>query len=145
MFKVEITSCGSSGQPLLEATPASSGQASSLSGTPSPSASGQGQPLFAASPASSGQAVIQKIKGILDSYPTAKFVVEGHASSDGSKGYNQKLSENRANAVQEALVAAGADAARISTAAFGEDRPIGDNNTAAGRKSNRRVQFSVGE
>ena len=91
------------------------------------------------------QAVIQKIKGILDSYPTAKFVVEGHASSDGSKGYNQKLSEDRATAVQEALVAAGADAARISTAAFGEDRPIGDNNTAAGRKSNRRVQFSVGE
>lgn len=90
-------------------------------------------------------AVIQKIKGILESYPTVKFLVEGHASSDGSKGYNQKLSQNRADAVQEALVASGADASRISTAAFGEDKPIGDNNTAAGRKSNRRVQFSIGE
>lgn len=91
------------------------------------------------------QAVIQKIKGILDSYPTVSFVVEGHASSDGSKGYNQKLSQSRADAVQEALVAAGADSSRVSTAAYGEDRPIGDNNTAAGRKTNRRVQFSVGE
>ena len=90
-------------------------------------------------------AVVTKIKGILDSYPTYSFIVEGHASSDGSKGYNQKLSQERADAVQAALVAAGADASRVSTAAFGEERPIGDNNTAKGRKSNRRVQFAVGK
>lgn len=90
-------------------------------------------------------AVITKIKGILDSYPTVNFVVEGHASSDGSKGYNQKLSERRAAAVQTALTNAGADGSRISTAAYGEERPIGDNNTAAGRKTNRRVQFSIGK
>ena len=89
--------------------------------------------------------VITKIKGILDSYPTVGFVVEGHASSDGSKGYNQKLSERRAAAVQTALIDAGADAARISTAAYGEERPIGDNTTSAGRKINRRVQFSIGK
>ena len=89
--------------------------------------------------------VIQKIKGILESYPTAAFIVEGHASSDGSKAYNLKLSEARAASVQTALIAAGADASRISTAAFGEDKPIGDNNTAKGRKANRRVQFSVGK
>ena len=88
--------------------------------------------------------VIAKIKGILDSYPTVSFIVEGHASSDGSKGYNMKLSESRAAAVQSALVESGADAARISTAAFGEDKPIGDNNTAKGRKINRRVQFAIG-
>ncbi|MGB1448977.1 MAG: OmpA family protein [Flavobacteriaceae bacterium] len=90
-------------------------------------------------------AVIAKIKGILESYPSYDFVVEGHASSDGSKGYNQKLSQSRADAVQAALVAAGVDASRISTQAFGEERPIGDNNTAKGRKSNRRVQFAVGK
>ena len=90
-------------------------------------------------------AVIAKIKGILDSYPTYYFVVEGHASSDGSTGYNQKLSQERANAVQAALIAAGADASRVSTIAFGEERPIGDNNTAKGRKVNRRVQFAVGK
>ena len=90
-------------------------------------------------------AVVAKIKGILDSYPSYSFIVEGHASSDGSKGYNQKLSQERADAVQAALIAAGADASRVSTAAFGEERPIGDNNTAKGRKSNRRVQFAVGK
>ena len=90
-------------------------------------------------------AVITKIKGILDSYPSYEFVVEGHASSDGSKAYNQKLSQERADAVKAALIAAGASEERLSTAAYGEDRPIGDNTTAKGRKSNRRVQFSVGE
>lgn len=90
-------------------------------------------------------AVVAKIKGILESYPTYDFVVEGHASSDGSKGYNKKLSQERADAVQAALIAAGVDASRVNTAAFGEERPIGDNNTAKGRKSNRRVQFAVGK
>ena len=90
-------------------------------------------------------AVIEKIKGILESYPSYGFTVEGHASSDGSKAYNQKLSQSRADAVKAALITAGASADRLTTAAFGEDRPIGDNNTAKGRKSNRRVQFSVGE
>jgi len=90
-------------------------------------------------------AVVTKIKGILESYPTYSFIVQGHASSDGSKGYNQKLSQERAYAVQAALVAAGADASRVSTAAYGEERPIGDNNTVKGRKSNRRVQFTLGK
>ena len=90
-------------------------------------------------------AVIEKIKGILASYPSYDFVVEGHASSDGSKGYNMKLSQSRADAVQAALIAAGVQSDRISTVAYGEERPIGDNNTAKGRRSNRRVQFSVGE
>ena len=89
--------------------------------------------------------VIQKIKGILESYPTATFVVEGHASSDGSKGYNLKLSESRAASVQAALIAAGADASRLSTASYGEEKPIGNNDTAIGRKVNRRVQFTVGK
>ncbi|MGB2404147.1 MAG: OmpA family protein [Flavobacteriaceae bacterium] len=89
--------------------------------------------------------LIQNIKNILESYPTITFIVEGHASSDGSQAYNQNLSEARAAAVEAALIAAGADASRIKTAAFGEDRPIGDNATARGRKINRRVQFTVGK
>ena len=88
--------------------------------------------------------VLGKIKGILDSYPTVSFVIEGHASSDGSKGYNQKLSESRAASVMAALIEAGSDQSRLTSVAYGEDRPIGDNNTAKGRKSNRRVQFSLG-
>ena len=43
-----------------------------------------------------------------------------------------------------ALIEAGSDQSRLTSVAYGEDRPIGDNNTAKGRKSNRRVQFSLG-
>ena len=91
------------------------------------------------------QAVLAKIKSILDSYPKSQVVVEGYASSDGSKVYNQKLSEERAASVKDALTALGADTSRISTIGFGEEKPIGDNNRAAGRKINRRVQFAVGK
>ena len=91
------------------------------------------------------QAVLAKIKSILDSYPKSQVVVEGYASSDGSKVYNQKLSEERAASVKDALTALGADTSRISTVGFGEEKPIGDNNRAAGRKINRRVQFAVGK
>ena len=91
------------------------------------------------------QIVLSRIKTILDSYPKSQVVVEGHASSDGSKGYNQKLSEERAASVKDALTALGADGSRISTVGLGEANPIKDNNRAAGRKSNRRVQFAVGK
>jgi outer membrane protein OmpA-like peptidoglycan-associated protein len=87
--------------------------------------------------------VLNKIKTILESYPKSEIIVEGYASSDGSKAYNQKLSEARAASVKEALTALGAVGSRISTIGYGEDKPIGDNKRAAGRKINRRVQFSV--
>lgn len=91
------------------------------------------------------QVVLAKIKSILEDYPKSQVVVEGYASSDGSKGYNQKLSESRASAVKDALVSLGADGERLSSVGFGEENPIGDNNRAAGRKANRRVQFAVGK
>lgn len=87
--------------------------------------------------------VLNKIKTILESYPKSEIIVEGYASSDGSKAYNQKLSDARAASVKEALTALGAVGSRISTIGYGEDKPIGDNKRAAGRKINRRVQFSV--
>ena len=87
--------------------------------------------------------VLNKIKSILESYPKSRIVVKGFASSDGSKGYNQKLSEARAASVKEALTSLGADESRILTIGYGEDNPIGDNNLASGRKMNRRVQFSI--
>lgn len=96
-------------------------------------------------PGERSQAVLSRIKTILESYPKSQVVVEGYASSDGSELYNQKLSERRAVSVKDALVALGADGERLSTIGFGEDKPIGDNKRAAGRKANRRVQFAVGK
>lgn len=85
--------------------------------------------------------VLSELNSILTEYPNATLVIEGHASSDGSSGYNQKLSEKRANSVKEALTSLGVNASRLSTAAYGETKPVADNKTVKGRVANRRVKL----
>ncbi len=80
---------------------------------------------------------------ILNEYPNARFSVEGHTDSQGGAATNQKLSESRANAVRDFLVAEGIGADRLTAAGYGEDRPIADNKTRAGRKENRRVEINL--
>mgnify|MGYP006187470663 CR=1 FL=1 len=64
--------------------------------------------------------------------------------SVGTEGYNQGLSERRANAVREVLVNQyGVDGSRVNTAGYGETRPVADNATDAGRAVNRRVEAQV--
>lgn len=72
-----------------------------------------------------------------------KVVVEGHTDSTGSARLNTKLSADRAKAVAAYLVGKGTDAARLDSKGFGSSRPVGDNKTAAGRDSNRRVEFTI--
>jgi len=67
--------------------------------------------------------------------------VEGHTDSVGSDAYNMKLSQRRADAVRDYMVAHGIAADRITTEAFGETRPVASNDTAAGRAENRRVEI----
>lgn len=67
--------------------------------------------------------------------------VEVHTDAQGDDAYNQALSEKRALAVAKALVARGADCKRLIPVGFGETKPIGDNQTAAGRAANRRTSF----
>ncbi|NKC01557.1 MAG: OmpA family protein [Pseudomonadales bacterium] len=87
---------------------------------------------------------IGRVVKFLRQYPTANAVIEGHTDSSGSQGYNQKLSERRAKSVHDHLVAnAGVSADRLSWAGFGEDRPIADNETTAGKQRNRRVSAVV--
>ena len=79
---------------------------------------------------------------MLTQYPITSIVVEGHTSSDGTKAFNQDLSERRAMAVKEYLISVGVISDRIETIGYGETKPIGDNNTTEGRKNNRRVKVN---
>ncbi|MCB9666776.1 MAG: OmpA family protein [Myxococcales bacterium] len=73
-----------------------------------------------------------------------KIRIEGHASSEGSDEYNLKLSQARAQAVLNHLVDKGGIAAeRLVAQGFGEEQPIADNATDAGREANRRVEFII--
>jgi len=75
--------------------------------------------------------------------PLSKMVVEGHTDSQGSAGYNQELSQRRAQAVRDYLVTRGIASDRITAQGFGPGRAIADNNTAEGRANNRRVEIVV--
>ena len=86
---------------------------------------------------------LEAIISILDEYPNAKFTVEGHTDSVGSDQNNMRLSEARALSVKSYLVNNGVDEFRLSSAGFGEERPIADNSTRAGRAENRRVEINL--
>lgn len=87
--------------------------------------------------------VLKNITAILKEYPDSNFTIEGHTDSVGSKSSNQKLSERRANAVRDYLIANGISASRLSAYGFGEDYPVDSNATRNGRKNNRRTEIKL--
>ena len=87
--------------------------------------------------------VLQAMVVIFKEYPQANFSIEGHTDSDGAKASNQLLSERRANAVMDYLVANGINADRLTAKGFGEDYPIDSNNTRTGKANNRRVEVKL--
>lgn len=86
---------------------------------------------------------IQKLANILNKYYDTDLVIEGHTDSQGSEYSNQVLSEKRAESVASLLRAYGVSGSRISTVGFGETRPVASNETAAGRRLNRRVEVLI--
>ena len=72
---------------------------------------------------------------------TGSGTIVGHTDSQGNDGSNMTLSRNRAKAVYDALIAAGADANQLSYEGRGETQPKADNGTASGRRANRRVEL----
>lgn len=82
--------------------------------------------------------------GILTRNPALVMTVEGYTDSRGSEATNMSLSEARAQAAKDWLVAAGIEPARVFAVGYGESKPIGDNETEEGRAQNRRVEFRLG-
>ena len=89
------------------------------------------------------QIALAKVSTILTIYPDLKVQVEGYTDSVGSDDYNQKLSENRANAVHDFLIKNGVPAANVTAVGYGKADPVASNDTADGRKKNRRVNLVV--
>jgi outer membrane protein OmpA-like peptidoglycan-associated protein len=87
------------------------------------------------------QPIIEQIVQMLKSNPDLKIGVEGHTDNVGTPASNKTLSEARAKSVVSSIVAQGITAERLSPAGYGQDKPIGDNNTEEGRAKNRRVEL----
>ena len=73
--------------------------------------------------------------------PSLGMVIEGHTDNVGSRAFNQRLSEERADSAIGYLIGSGIDADRLTGIGYGEDRPADDNATSGGRATNRRVVF----
>lgn len=92
---------------------------------------------------SEARANLQRVVEFVNRYPGSSVLIEGHTDSQGSANLNQVLSQKRAEAVRDALVQDGIDGARLSALGVGEDRPVADNASEAGRAKNRRVEIVV--
>jgi outer membrane protein OmpA-like peptidoglycan-associated protein len=84
---------------------------------------------------------LDEVVRLLASEPSWALVVEGHTDSTSTAAHNQTLSEQRARSVQDYLTKKGVAGGRLSTAGFGQSRPVADNATELGRAENRRVEL----
>ena len=75
--------------------------------------------------------------------PSAVIEIGGHTDSDGSDASNQTLSENRANAVRDALLKFGVKAEMLQTKGYGESKPKATNETDDGKFQNRRIEYTA--
>ena len=90
---------------------------------------------------SRGTALLDEISVALGEFPDVPIEIAGHADAQGEAAANMDLSERRARAVFDYLVAKGANPVRFVVVGYGETRPIADNDTAEGRARNRRIEF----
>jgi OmpA-OmpF porin, OOP family len=87
--------------------------------------------------------LLQQVVDVVIRNNVKRVRVEGHTDNKGVKAANQTLSEQRASAVVDYLVAQGIDRTRLESAGFGDSKPVAPNLTARGRELNRRVEFIV--
>jgi outer membrane protein OmpA-like peptidoglycan-associated protein len=89
------------------------------------------------------QLKLAKLSGIIQAHPGLNLAIEGHTDTTGTPDFNMKLSQQRADTVREFLISQGMSPDTITAKGMGQDNPVADNSTAAGRKQNRRVEIIV--
>lgn len=91
----------------------------------------------------SSEVILGEIYALLNQFPNLPFVIEGHTDSTGTAEYNRQLSQKRAQAVVNALVAKGIQKNNLIAIGLGESQPFAANTSAEGREKNRRVHIRV--
>jgi len=89
------------------------------------------------------QLKLAKLSGIIQAHPGLNLAIEGHTDTTGTADFNMRLSQQRGDAVREFLISQGLSPDIITAKGMGQDNPVADNSTAAGRKLNRRVEIIV--
>jgi OOP family OmpA-OmpF porin len=85
--------------------------------------------------------MVDQIFELMKSNTTLKIGIEGHTDNVGDAVSNKKLSNDRAKAVMDALIAKGIDKTRMVSVGWGQEKPVADNRTEEGRALNRRVEI----
>lgn len=88
-----------------------------------------------------GLAAVNEIVALMRTNTTLALSVEGHTDNVGDPATNKLLSESRAQSVMKAIGNGGIDLARLAARGFGQEAPVADNRTEAGRALNRRVEL----
>jgi len=86
---------------------------------------------------------LNRFTDVVKEFDKTNVQVIGHTDSVGSESANQKLSEGRAAAVRNQMVARGVASGRVATLGLGEGTPVADNGSEYGRQLNRRVEIVV--
>lgn len=87
------------------------------------------------------EGTLNQVLGLLKDQPDLRIAIAGHTDSQSSDTYNLDLSKRRAQAVVKWLTDKGIVASRLVAQGFGESQPVADNDSAAGRALNRRVEI----
>ncbi|MEI8006165.1 MAG: OmpA family protein [Bacteroidota bacterium] len=86
---------------------------------------------------------LDELVSAMKSKPALCIEIAGHTDNVGKPEANQKLSEDRANAVRDYLVKHGIEVKRVTAKGFGETQPVASNDTAEGRQQNRRTEVRI--
>ncbi len=97
------------------------------------------------------EATLTKVAALIAEYPRQRVRIDGHTDGKGDDAYNRKLSERRAGAIKDWLVARGAKAANLAAKGWGRSKPVAANakpdgsDNPEGRQANRRVEIRIGK
>ena len=87
--------------------------------------------------------LLNQVVQVLGDFPKMRVSIEGHTDSVGGEAQNMRLSQRRAEAVRDYLVAKGISPERLEAVGYGLTKPIASNKTEKGRAQNRRTEFRI--